>query len=77
MSESRIDDLNPEQVRAATAGEGSVLTIAGGRHEQDQNFRGAGGLARVAGDQSGPGHASHVYAQGFGRNVTPGAESLG
>jgi hypothetical protein len=29
MPESRIDDLNPEQVRAATAGEGPVLTIAG------------------------------------------------
>jgi UvrD/REP helicase N-terminal domain len=25
----RIDDLNPEQLRAATAGEGPVLTIAG------------------------------------------------
>ena len=29
MPESRIDDLNPEQLRAATAGEGPVLTIAG------------------------------------------------
>jgi DNA helicase II / ATP-dependent DNA helicase PcrA len=29
MLESRIDDLNPEQFRAATAGEGPVLTIAG------------------------------------------------
>ena len=29
MSEFRIDDLNPEQLRAATAGEGPVLTIAG------------------------------------------------
>ena len=29
MSESRIDDLNPEQVHAATMGEGPVLTIAG------------------------------------------------
>ena len=29
MPESRIDDLNPEQVRAATAGGGPVLAIAG------------------------------------------------
>jgi hypothetical protein len=29
MPEFRIDDLNPEQLRAATAGEGPVLTIAG------------------------------------------------
>jgi DNA helicase II / ATP-dependent DNA helicase PcrA len=29
MPESRIDDLNPEQLRAATAGQGPVLTIAG------------------------------------------------
>jgi hypothetical protein len=29
MPESRIDDLNPEQLRAATAGEGPVLSIAG------------------------------------------------
>ena len=29
MPESRIDDLNPEQLRAATASEGPVLTIAG------------------------------------------------
>jgi UvrD/REP helicase N-terminal domain len=29
MPESRIDDLNSEQLRAATAGEGPVLTIAG------------------------------------------------
>ena len=29
MPESWIGDLNPEQVRAATAGEGPVLTIAG------------------------------------------------
>ena len=29
MPESRIDDLNPEQLRAATAGEGPVPTIAG------------------------------------------------
>ena len=29
MPTSRIDDLDPEQVRAATAGEGPVLTIAG------------------------------------------------
>ena len=29
MPESRIEDLNPEQLRAATAGEGPVLTIAG------------------------------------------------
>ena len=29
MPKSRIDDLNPEQLRAATAGEGPVLTIAG------------------------------------------------
>jgi DNA helicase II / ATP-dependent DNA helicase PcrA len=29
MPESRIDDLNPEQLRAAIAGEGPVLTIAG------------------------------------------------
>ena len=29
MPESRIDDLNPEQLRAATMGEGPVLTIAG------------------------------------------------
>ena len=29
MPESRIDDLNPEQLRAATAGEGPILTIAG------------------------------------------------
>ena len=29
MPESRIDDLNPGQLRAATAGEGPVLTIAG------------------------------------------------
>ena len=31
MPESRIDDLNPEQLRAATAGEGPVLTITGAR----------------------------------------------
>ena len=29
MPESRIDDLNSEQLRAATAGDGPVLTIAG------------------------------------------------
>ena len=29
MPKSRIDDLNPEQLRAATTGEGPVLTIAG------------------------------------------------
>ena len=29
MPESRIDDLNPEQLCAATAGKGPVLTIAG------------------------------------------------
>ena len=29
MHESRIDDLNPEQLRAATAGAGPLLTIAG------------------------------------------------
>ena len=29
MLEPRIDDLNPEQLRAATMGEGPVLTIAG------------------------------------------------
>jgi ATP-dependent exoDNAse (exonuclease V) beta subunit len=29
MPEFRIDDLNSEQLRAATAGEGPVLTIAG------------------------------------------------
>ena len=29
MPEWRIDDLNPEQLRAATMGEGPVLTIAG------------------------------------------------
>jgi hypothetical protein len=29
VPEFRIDDLNPEQLRAATAGEGPVLTIAG------------------------------------------------
>jgi DNA helicase-2/ATP-dependent DNA helicase PcrA len=29
MPEFRIDDLNPEQLRAATTGEGPVLTIAG------------------------------------------------
>ena len=29
MPEFRIDDLNPEQLRAATASEGPVLTIAG------------------------------------------------
>ena len=29
MPESRIDDLNPKQLRAAAAGEGPVLTIAG------------------------------------------------
>jgi UvrD/REP helicase N-terminal domain len=29
MSEFRIDDLNPEQLRAATMGEGPLLTIAG------------------------------------------------
>ena len=61
MPESRIDDLNPEQLRAATAGEGPVLTICrGGRHGQDQDSCVAGGLARVAGDPSGPDYASHV-----------------
>jgi DNA helicase-2/ATP-dependent DNA helicase PcrA len=29
MPESRIDDLNPEQLRAATMGEEPVLIIAG------------------------------------------------
>ena len=29
MPESRIDDLNPEQLRAATACDGPVLTVAG------------------------------------------------
>ena len=53
MPESRIDDLNPEQVRAATAGEGPVLTIAGGRHGQDQNSRVTGGLLVSQGIDSG------------------------
>jgi hypothetical protein len=77
MPESRIDDLNPEQLRAATAGEGPVLAIAGARHGQDQDSCGAGGLARVAGDRSGPDHASYIHAQGFGRDVALGPESLG
>jgi hypothetical protein len=77
MPESRIDDLNPEQVRAATAGEGPILAIAGTRHGQDQNSCGASGLARFARDRSGPDHASYVHAQGFGRDVAPGQESPG
>jgi DNA helicase-2/ATP-dependent DNA helicase PcrA len=44
MPESRLDDLNPEQLRAAIAGEGPVLTIAGALHGQDQNSCGADGL---------------------------------
>ncbi len=58
MSESRIDDLNPEQLRAATAGEEGPA-----RAGQDQDSCGAGW--------------PHVYAQGFGRDVAPGQESLG
>ena len=62
MPEFRIDDLNPEQLRAATVGEGPGSYHCGGRHGQDQNSRGAGGLARVARDRSGPDHASYVHA---------------
>jgi hypothetical protein len=76
MPESRLDDLNPEQLRAAIACEGPVLTIAGALHGQDQNSCGADGLARFARDQSEPDHASHVHAQGFGRDVAPGEEAL-
>ena len=77
MPESRIDDLNPEQLRAATAGEGPVLTIAGAGTGKTKTLAARSGLARVAGDRSGPDHASHVHAQGFGRDVAPGEESLG
>jgi DNA helicase-2/ATP-dependent DNA helicase PcrA len=76
MPESRIDDLNPEQLRAATAGEGPVLTIAGAGTGKTKTL--AARVAwLVAGNRSGPDHASHVYAQGFGRDVAPGEESLG
>jgi hypothetical protein len=72
---SRIDDLNPEQLRAATA-RAQFLPLPGPAQARP-NSRVAGGLACVTGHRSGPDHASHVHAQGFGRDVTSGPESLG
>jgi hypothetical protein len=43
MPEWWIDDLNPEQLRAATAGEGPILTIAGAGTGKTKTF-----AARVA-----------------------------
>jgi hypothetical protein len=48
MPESRIDDLNPEQLRAATW-RGPSSYHCRSRHRQDKNSCGADGLARVAG----------------------------
>ena len=76
MPESWIDDLNPEQLRAATMGEGPVLTIAGAGTGKTKTLA-ARVLACVTGDRSGPDHASDVHAQGFRRDVAPGPESLG
>jgi hypothetical protein len=55
VPEFRIDDLNPEQLRAATAGEGPVLTIAGAGTGKTKTLASRGGLARVAGDRSASG----------------------
>jgi hypothetical protein len=66
MPESRIDDLNPEQLRAATTGEASVLTIAGAGMGKSKTLAARMGLVRVAGDRPGPDHASCVHAQRFG-----------
>jgi ATP-dependent exoDNAse (exonuclease V) beta subunit len=77
MPESRIDDLNPEQLRATTAGEGPVLTIAGAGTGKTKTLAARVAWLVVAGDRSGPDHASYVHAQGFGRDVASGEESLG
>ena len=76
MPESRIGDLNPEQLCAATAGRARFSPLQGPARA-DQVSCGTDGLARVVGDRSGPDHASHVHAQGFGRDVAPGEESPG
>ena len=76
MPESRIDELNPEQLRAATAAEAQFLPLRGPARA-NQNSCGADGLARVAGDRSGPDHASYVHAQGFGRDVARARRALG
>jgi DNA helicase-2/ATP-dependent DNA helicase PcrA len=70
MPKSRIDDLNPEQLRAATAGEGPVLTIAGAGTGKTKTL--AARVAWLVSQGIDPGHA-----QGFGRGVAPGEESPG
>jgi superfamily I DNA/RNA helicase len=77
MPESRIDDLNPEQLRAATAGEGPVLTIAGAGTGKTKTLAARMAWLVSQGIDPGRDHASCVHAQGFGRDVAPGPESLG
>ena len=77
MPESRIDDLNPEQLRAATAGEDRVYPIAGAGTGKTKTLAARVASARVAGDRSGPDHASYVHAQGFGEMLRRARRALG
>jgi ATP-dependent exoDNAse (exonuclease V) beta subunit len=77
MPKSRIDDLNSEQLRAATAGEGPLLTIAGAGTGKTKTLASRVAWLVSQGIDPGPDQASCVHAQGFGRDVAPGEESLG
>jgi UvrD-like helicase family protein len=63
MPESRINDLNPEQLRAATAGEGPVLTIAGAGTGKTKTL--ASRVAWLVSHGIDPGHLVRVRHYGW------------
>ena len=77
MPEFRIDDLNPEQLRAATAGEGPILTIAGAGTGKTKTL--AARMAWLVSQGIDPGRIMLLTftRRASDENVAPGQESLG